>query len=391
MEALATLSRELGHPGADKLYQATQRRGMDVHRDIVNAFVRQQSDRQVLAPRPKYEGKIIATRINDRWAADLIDYARGAGEYQYILLVQDIFSRKIWGVAMKDKTPTTTLGAFEHIVRSAGKPRELDTDQGAEFANEFQDYLDEEHIQHTMTDKRNKNARGTLDHAIKTVRQTLARLQLSTRKNWFELVSQAVHAWNENIHGNLIGRAPADIAGDPDAKFLLTEKAAEGLQINQQHIQKRGAALEREGAFRDELPATKRGQERSFKPKYSDEVHRVDKVVGGTVFSGDKPFSTRHVAPVPLASAPVNAAPLRAGNVQQDRAQLAALEPFRAAIKNFVSDGKWLHDVAAHMRGLGIVLRGINFKKALQLLGYKVAADGKVTLPRYRIRSKRAA
>ena len=155
MEALATLSRELGHPGANKLYLAAQRRGLDVSRNIVNAFVRQQSDRQVLAPRPKYEGKIVATSVNDRWAADLIDYARRRREYRYVLLVQDIFSRKIWGVAMKDKTPTTTLGAFEHIVRSAGKPRELDTDQGAEFAKDFQEYLDEEEIQHTVTDKRN--------------------------------------------------------------------------------------------------------------------------------------------------------------------------------------------------------------------------------------------
>ena len=106
------------------------------------------------------------------------------------------------------------------------------------------------------------------------------------------------------------------------------------------------AALERQGAFRDKLPVKKRGLERSFEPKFADEVYRVDKVVGGTVFAGGKAFSTRHVTPVPVASAPVNAAPLRVGNVQRDRAQLAALEPFRAAIKNFVSDGKYIADVA---------------------------------------------
>jgi hypothetical protein len=291
---------------------------------------------------------------------------------------------------MKDKTPTTTLGAFEHIVRSAGKPRELDTDQGAEFAKDFQEYLDEEEIKQTVADKRNKNARGTLDSAIMMVRQTISRLQLSTRKPWYEQVAAAVHAYNENIHDSLIGRAPADIAEDDDARFLLKEKTAEGFQTNQKQLQKRATALEREGAFRDELPVKKRGLERSFEPKFSDEVYRVDKVVGGTVFAGGKAFSTRHVAPVPLASAPVNTAPLRGRNVQQGQANLAALEPFSAQIKNFVDTGKWLGDIATHMKGLSIRLRGINFKKALQMLGYRVADNGWVTLPRYRIRSKRS-
>ena len=75
--------------------------------------------------------------------------------------------------------------------------------------------------------------------------------------------------------------------------------------------------------------------------------------------------------------------------MQQERAQLATLEPFRAQIKNFVDTGKWLGDIATHMKGLSIRLRGINFKKALQMLGYKVEDNGRVTLPRYRVRSKR--
>ena len=42
------------------------------------------------------------------------------------------------------------------------------------------------------------------------------------------------------------------------------------------------------------------------------------------------------------------------------------------------------------MDGLGIVLRGFNYKTALQLLGYKVEENGKVSRPRFRIRNKRS-
>ena len=63
MEALDALAKELGYPGAEKLYRATQRRGLDIPRNIVEALVRRQGQRQVLAARPKYEGKIVATGI----------------------------------------------------------------------------------------------------------------------------------------------------------------------------------------------------------------------------------------------------------------------------------------------------------------------------------------
>ena len=153
MEALDALAKELGYPSAEKLYRASQRRGLGITRNLVDAYVRRQGQRQVFLPRPKYKGTIVATGIKDRFAADLIDYStRSAKGYLYILIVQDIFSRKIYAVAMKDKTPQTTTGAFEHIVRSSGVPRVLDTDDGAEFKTAFEDYLQEENIEHQIAD-----------------------------------------------------------------------------------------------------------------------------------------------------------------------------------------------------------------------------------------------
>ena len=76
----------------------------------------------------------------DRWAADLIDYnarpshdPNGGDPYQYILIVQDIFSRKLWAHALKTKSQEVVQQAFESIVRRAGTPDNLDTDNGHEF------------------------------------------------------------------------------------------------------------------------------------------------------------------------------------------------------------------------------------------------------------------
>ena len=121
MNALSELAKNLGYPGVEKLYRAAEREHIFVTRPQVAAFVRAQGQRQVLAPRPKYPGKIVATKINDRWAADLVDYTARPSEesktssispYQYVLIVQDIFSRKLWAVAMRVKDTQTVRDAF---------------------------------------------------------------------------------------------------------------------------------------------------------------------------------------------------------------------------------------------------------------------------------------
>jgi hypothetical protein len=81
MEAtLVQLSQELGYPSADKLYAAARRAGIVVDKNDVREFVKQQAVRQVFRQRPKHEGKIVAVNLNDRWAADLIDYTAKPSE-----------------------------------------------------------------------------------------------------------------------------------------------------------------------------------------------------------------------------------------------------------------------------------------------------------------------
>ena len=218
------------------------------------------------------------------------------------------------------------------------------------------------------------------------MKQILARLQVAEgRRDWASLVARAAHAYNDTVHGSLIGRAPDDIASDDDAKFLLSERAAQGIQHNQKLIEQRGRRIESQGAFRNELPHQGRGFERSFKPRYSDEVRPSQAVVGGTVFSGGTAYPTRHVHAVPAATAAVNSEGLRSGNQQLDNQRHSRLDPFKARIVAFVGDGKWEFEVASHMKTLGmaaLMTNGLNYRKALLLLGFHVAANnGWVTKP----------
>ena len=125
MEPLRELAQELGQPGTDKLWKEAQRRSLQVTRKEVTAYVQSLGSRQVFQARPKYDGKIVATEINNRWAADIVDYnARPSADpkdknkpFQYVLIAQDIFSRVIFTKALKNKDQETVTEAFKYIVR----------------------------------------------------------------------------------------------------------------------------------------------------------------------------------------------------------------------------------------------------------------------------------
>ena len=136
--------------------------------------------RQLQAPRQRYEGKIASSAINQRWAADLIDYtARPAKlndiKYTHVLLVQDIFSRKIFARPLKGTTPTEVAAAFRSIMSSNGTPLELNTDKGSEFTSgDFPQLLDEQGIAHRVKDPQDRNAIATLDRAIQSLKPALS-------------------------------------------------------------------------------------------------------------------------------------------------------------------------------------------------------------------------
>ena len=74
MEDIQRVFDELNAPSASKLLAALRAEGLKADRREVNAFVARQSVRQVQAPRYKFDGKIAADGINDRWFCDLIDF-----------------------------------------------------------------------------------------------------------------------------------------------------------------------------------------------------------------------------------------------------------------------------------------------------------------------------
>ena len=104
-EQLSEIYKQLNYPSAAVFHRALAKRGIPARLADIQEFVSSRSERQVIAPPPKFTGKIVAFDINARWAADLISFVTrpvksNEGAMAHVLIVQDIFSRFIWTVAM---------------------------------------------------------------------------------------------------------------------------------------------------------------------------------------------------------------------------------------------------------------------------------------------------
>jgi hypothetical protein len=78
-----------------------------------------------------------------------------------------------------------------------------------------------------------------------------------------------------------------------------------------------------------------------------------------------------------------------------NRARLEALRPFKEQITAYLGGGKWLHEMTDELVRLGVPnfkKNGFGTKKAMQLLGFLVADNGRVTpRPRFRVKAKKNA
>ena len=284
-EQLASVYADLNFPSASVFRKALIRRGIPARAKDVEEFVQSRTERQVVAPPPKYEGHVVAFDINHRWAADLISFVSrpaksNEGTYTHVLLVQDIFSRFLMAKALKSVSEATD--AFEEILKEAEDrmldapphPRRLDTDGGPEFANAaFRALLVRYKIEHIIKDSKDYNALATLDRAMGVVKRALARRQEAQGGNWLSNLDATIEGYNKTEHGG-IDAEPSNITDD--IAFSLHRKAATDLAENTALIRKRQEKLEKTGGYRVHQPKSTKGlRQRIDANTWSRDIHET--------------------------------------------------------------------------------------------------------------------
>jgi len=322
-----SLFEELNRPSAARLKTALRARGIAYDPKVVDAVVSRSTEKQLQAPAYRYTGKITATAPNSRWSIDTINLtSRPSKGYRYIVVAQDIFTRRLFAKASESVSPEAVARIFEGFVAEHGVPKELNSDSGAEYTSRaFTDVLERLGIHHRVKSPQDKNAIATVDAAIGRLKKAL----LIGPGDWSERVQTVVRGMNKSPHSHLMESAPDDVEENDELVFELKKRAAQDMAQNSAAISRRKDALEKTGAFRTELPpkgAFRRGHHASF----GGEVHQVASVDGAAVTDAQgREFATKFVRPVPAGSASVEtAAAAGAGSALIESKQRRLMRPY---------------------------------------------------------------
>ena len=120
-EEILEVFEDLNFPSATKLRAALLKKGSKARMKDVAQSVKSQTPTQLFAKAPNYRGKLIASRPNEMWVLDSIEFtAEQSGNFKYILLIQDMFSRNLWATAHAEKVMASVIQELRNLSADTG-------------------------------------------------------------------------------------------------------------------------------------------------------------------------------------------------------------------------------------------------------------------------------
>ncbi len=343
MEQLRELAKKLGNPGADKLFTAARKRGIPATRNQIKQLLETKGAKQLFRPLPESKGKTGAEAPFTRMMMDLIEFRTapskvGRETYRYILVLIDVFSREVFALPTKDKTPA----AIEPVLRRllAGLPKQpamISSDKGNEWVGPVQELLDASGIIRKTKDPNDANALGVVDRAIQTLKKKLAESLSEEPGEWASRILDVVKAYNSTPHAAIHGE-PEEVKSNEVQSFLVLQDNAAKLKSNQTLLETRKKQLEEKGAFRRPLKGLNAFR-RGFKAAYGP-VEKVETVSGSLVKpQGDgETIDVKRVQTVSRQTGDVE--PWYGGLSMRDSKKKDALIDVMIALVEFLKDGE---------------------------------------------------
>lgn len=214
--------------------------------------------------------------INETFQADLIEmipFSRENRGYNYILMVIDVFSKRAWAKALKNKTGKEVTQAMSSIFKEnpINVPRNLHTDEGKEFYNQhFQRLMKRHAINHYSTFSKMKAS--IVERLNRTFLTKLWRkFNLQGSHKWLTQLQPIIHQYNSTIHRTIKMR-PIDVNKQNQDQLLRTVyKQNQTIKLNKRNKFKLNDFV-RISKFKSIF-------EKGYTPNWSTEIFRIAKIL----------------------------------------------------------------------------------------------------------------
>jgi len=157
--------------------------------------------------------KVVVSGLDNTWAIDLMEMPAPAlnDDNKYVLVVEDVFSRYIWMVALQNKKKETTWEAMKSVFLLTGiEPKKLWADQGGEFYNDvWEKGLKKKNI--ILYSTYSDFGVSVVESAIKTLKNwTQPRMEEQGSLRWIEILTKVIAMYNNEKKHSALKMTPAE-------------------------------------------------------------------------------------------------------------------------------------------------------------------------------------
>jgi hypothetical protein len=276
MDQLKEIWQEAGYPAAQRLYDLSKKKGLSFTQKQVSDFVKGQETYQLHAPAPKpaVSHPITTSAPNVEWQIDLLDmskYNRQNAGHHWILLVEDVFSRKAYAEAIKNKQPTSVLPALQNAVEKLGKPLAIISDNGNEFEGVVNKWMEESNIARRRAAVGDHRVLGVIDSLSRFFKNALHRHFTHTQTtHYLNYLPTLVQSYNNTPHTSLNKMTPDEAVNDQTATREIHYANATGVQWKPKFkVGQRVRLLKRKQTFG-----------RGYEVRFSIKVYTIQKIDG---------------------------------------------------------------------------------------------------------------
>ena len=206
---------QYGFPGAERFYKISKKEGLGFTRKEIAEFLSHQDVAQLhRRPVPGKSHPISSPSFGFSYMVDLLDvtpYSKANGGMHWLVLMIDIFSRKLAIEPIPNKKASSVLVGIKRCVSALGKalPTMMQSDKGSEWKDVVQKWYDSVGIITKQADVGDHRSLGIVDSASRLVKNWIHRHITHTQQNKFiDAIPTFVAAYNRTPHTSLGGLTP---------------------------------------------------------------------------------------------------------------------------------------------------------------------------------------
>jgi hypothetical protein len=263
---LLEIFEKFHYPGRVKFGEILKKLGIKASTREINEFVEKQPINQVFNEKRKVEGHIVSFEYMDRVQMDIIDlskYKNTNGNISYILLVIDIFSRKLWGYAMKTKGIESVEKALNLFIKD-NPPNIIISDNESSFMSApIKTLFKTNNIKHITCEPGDHKVLGVIDRVCRTIKVNIIKYmtQNDTTK-YIPHLKEIIDSYNDTPHSALDKMTPNEASEDENRQKVFElnlEKGMDNGDFNEFDIGETVRVRNKKKKF-----------ERAYDEKYSD-------------------------------------------------------------------------------------------------------------------------